>query len=154
VLVFFANSQQRSMVQIYSIALRRILTSSLVAFLIILMGSAVQAQQTTQPPCENITSPGTIVGEQHIQLGQAPDPLLEAVPAEGGTGDIRYQWMVYRQFGKMEGQWYPVLGANEATYQPGPLSKTTRYMRCASRTGCNTYLSSNEVTIQVAAMPL
>jgi hypothetical protein len=112
----------------------------------------VLAQSTvTVPACDNITNPGTIGGEQKIQIGQTPTLLLEVAPVQGINGtQVRYQWMVYQQIGQMEGQWYPILGAEQATYQPGAITKTTRYMRCASKVGCKEYLSSNEVTITVS----
>lgn len=111
---------------------------------------AVPVQSLDQlPGCLNITAPGSISGDQVIAKGEIPQIIFETAPASGGLGEIQYLWMEYIQVGNFPGQWYPILSATAASFQPGALHKTTRLMRCASRVGCNKYLESNVVTITV-----
>lgn len=105
---------------------------------------------TEKPDCVNVLSPGMIDGDQTVQPGQIPEMIGETIAPEGGSGDLRYLWMEYLQIGSFPAQWYPILSATSANYQPGPQTKTRQYMRCVSRDGCNTYLQSNVVTITVA----
>jgi hypothetical protein len=67
----------------------------------------------------------------------------------GGSGAIQYQWLQLVQIGQSAPNWVAVPGATGPTYQPGPLSETSYFMRCARRDGCTNFLESNIVTITV-----
>lgn len=110
--------------------------------------SAVQ-NNVSGLPCDSITHSGTINGDQVIHVGDIPNLLLENTPPEGGSGKIKYLWMEYLELGSMPGQWYPILSATSASYQPGPLLATRRFVRCATREGCTSWKQSNIITVAV-----
>lgn len=99
--------------------------------------------------CQNIVNPGAICCNQTICEGQTPALLTEALAPIGGSGALEYLWMEYIQIGSSPAQWYPIAGATAISYQPGPLTKTTFFMRCVRRAGCENYSESNIVTITV-----
>jgi hypothetical protein len=99
--------------------------------------------------CVNITNAGVICCSQTICEGDVPAPLTGTVPPSGGSGAIEYLWMQFIQIGQAPPQWVAIPGATGASYQPGALFETTKFMRCARREGCETYLESNIVTITV-----
>lgn len=99
-------------------------------------------------PCINVTNAGFICCDQIICEGQSPTVITGVVAPSGGSGAIEYQWL---QLVEVSGLpvWQMIPGATNSTYQPGPLFETSRYMRCARRAGCNNFLESNIITIQV-----
>ncbi len=99
--------------------------------------------------CVNILYPGTICCDQVICEGDVPALLTESTPPSGGSGALEYLWMEYIQVGPSNPAWYPIPGATSSSYQPGPLTKTSFFMRCVRRAGCNTFLETNIVTITV-----
>ena len=107
------------------------------------------ADRTPKVNCDNITFPGKISGDQLLYKGDTPEPIYELESPAGGTGELRYLWMEYLQIGSLPAQWYPILSATSATYQPGPLNSPRKFMRCVTRAGCNTWIESNTVTITV-----
>lgn len=123
---------------------------------VILSGLSISAQQifagntpVSPVPCDTLTHPGSIGGDQVIYPGNTPEMLFENTHPEGGAGAIKYLWMEYLELGSMPGQWYPILSATSASYQPGPLSSTRKFTRCATREGCNTWKQSNIITVTV-----
>lgn len=99
-------------------------------------------------PCANVTNAGFICCDQIICEGATPNTINGTVAPSGGSGDIEYQWLQLMQIGGLP-VWQPIPGATSASYHPGPLFETSRYMRCARRAGCNNYLESNIITITV-----
>ncbi len=99
--------------------------------------------------CDNVTSGGTIGSNQTICAGATPALLTSLTPPSGGTGALEYVWLKSTTgCPTMLSQAIP--GTNSATYQPGPLTVTTYYRRCARRAGCTDYIGeSNCVTIVV-----
>ena len=105
-------------------------------------------------PCPaNITDPGTIAASQVLcGPGVIPDELIEIAPATGGEGPIEYLWM----FNEVNPNdriefWTPIPNTNSPNYQPGPISRTTYFVRCVRREGC-VYLESNTLTIEVGSV--
>ena len=101
--------------------------------------------------CDNVTNAGLICCNQTICEGDTPALIYEVAPPSGGSGDIEFVWMQLIQMGPGMPAWAPIPGANQATYQPGPLFATTSFMRCARRVGCTTFLETNIVTVTVLA---
>lgn len=99
-------------------------------------------------PCINVTNAGFICCDQIICEGQTPAAITQVVAPSGGSGAIEFQWLQLVQVANLP-VWQPIPGATGATYQPGALFETSRFMRCARRAGCNNYLESNIITIQV-----
>lgn len=99
--------------------------------------------------CDNVLSAGLICCNQTICEGETPALITNLQWPSGGTGPIEYQWLQLVQMGPAPPNWVAIPGATNSTYQPGPLTQTAYYMRCARRQGCITFLESNIVTITV-----
>jgi hypothetical protein len=99
--------------------------------------------------CQNVTYPGAICCDQTICEGETPALLFENAPPVGGSGPLQYLWMEYVQVGQAPPAWVGIPGTNSPTYQPGPLTKTSYFMRCVRREGCENFKETNIVTITV-----
>ncbi|MEM7573929.1 MAG: GEVED domain-containing protein, partial [Bacteroidota bacterium] len=112
---------------------------------------------------ENLTDGGEIAADQQ---GCAPsfDPVTFTsitLPSGGTTSAaIEYQW--FQTTGDCtppttqdQGDWVEIPGANSATYDAGPVTETTCFIRCSRRAGCELYLGeSNVVTVTVSPTPV
>ncbi len=103
----------------------------------------------TQPTCSNLTSAGTITGDQNYCDPASLTGILEATPAVGGTGALEYLWM-YSDFTAdfSAGGWNTIVGATgkdlPANLIP-TLTRKTNFIRCVRRAGCGTYLEGNVI---------
>jgi hypothetical protein len=90
----------------------------------------------------NLTSGGTIGSDQNGCGTYDPAPLTSLTPASGGTGAgaIQYRW---KENGTL------IVGATADTYDPGPITATTNYLREANRIGTALWVASNTVTVTV-----
>jgi hypothetical protein len=109
---------------------------------------------------QNVTSAGIIAADQQNCGPFTPAQLTSTSPATGGLGEvIEYQWMsstvdVPNTVGNP--YWQPIAGATDLTYQPGELSQTTYFIRCARVQGCSfigATTESNKVTVAVHPVP-
>lgn len=105
--------------------------------------------------CDNVTLPGTICCNQTICEGETPALIYESLPPSGGSGALQYMWLQFISVGGAPPNWVSVPGAMSASYQPGPLFETTRFMRCVRRDGCTHWIESNyvEITVLPAGSP-
>ncbi|MEZ4967983.1 MAG: SdrD B-like domain-containing protein [Saprospiraceae bacterium] len=99
--------------------------------------------------CDNVLNAGVVCCNQTICEGDTPAMLYNVQSPSGGSGPIEYQWLQLLQMGPAPPTWVAIPGATNETYQPGPLSQTSYFMRCARREGCVTFLESNIITITV-----
>ncbi|MBK8425853.1 MAG: hypothetical protein IPL27_07750 [Lewinellaceae bacterium] len=103
--------------------------------------------------CFNITNGGTIGSNQTISSGGDPAALTNVTTPSGGSGTIEYLWLSSTTIpcppvGSTS--WQSITNSNSATYDPGPLTQSTCFMRCSRRSGCTEYDGeSNAVTITV-----
>ena len=98
--------------------------------------------------CCNVTSSGTI-GNAQTSCG-AFDPLAitSLAPASGGTNLVEYVWM-YKN-ASTGWNFQMVAGADSETYDPGFLTETTVYRRCARNQGCTSWPGeTNDITMTV-----
>jgi len=104
--------------------------------------------------CDNITDPGEIGPNQFLcGPGNDPDPIMNIETPSGGSGAIEYLWMQSTIAGPFNVQtWSVIPGATGPSYDPGPLSETTYFARCARRECCTIYLETNIVTIEVGSV--
>ncbi len=106
-----------------------------------------------RPQCDNFLGGGgeIINSDEVICTGDTPQAFINITAPSGGSGPIEYLWL----FTTTPGPWMPPAGfteipnSNSPTYQPGPLTETTTFIRCARRAGCPDYLESNVFTIEV-----
>jgi len=103
--------------------------------------------------CLNITNGGAIGSNQTISSGGDPAALTNVTTPSGGSGTIEYLWLSNTTIpcppvGSTS--WQSISNSNSATYDPGPLTQSTCFMRCSRRSGCTEYDGeSNPVTITV-----
>ncbi len=93
----------------------------------------------TTVACCNVTAGGTIGNGQSNCGPFDPAALTSVTLPSGGLGTLQYQWLkssvnVPNTVGNPH--WSPISGANGATYDPGMVTQTTYYIRCARRSGC------------------
>lgn len=102
--------------------------------------------------CDNVTSPGAIAGNQNSCGAFDPDPISSVSLPAGGSGTIEYIWLE-NSSPSLNGA-TPIAGATGPTYDPGPITTTTYYRRCARRSGCSSYVGeSNWICMEVDPGP-
>ncbi len=86
--------------------------------------------------CDNVTDAGEIAGDETGCEGYDPAPITSVELPSGGSGTIEYLWLssttecpIYLN--------QAIPGANQATFDPGPISQTTYYVRCSRRSDCD-----------------
>ena len=108
--------------------------------------------------CDNITDGGKIGSNQSGCAPFDPNEITSLVAASGGSGILEYSWLESTTSDTFPSSnpslWVPTPGATAPTYNPGPLSETTWYVRLSRRTGCTEYTGkSNVVKIEVQTPP-
>ena len=99
------------------------------------------------PTCDNVTSAGTISGDQKYCQTSELTAITELTPATGGSGAFVYLWM-YSDLSDVfdMGSWNVVPGATGPNLTKFPvITKTTFFRRCVRRAGCDHYFESNAV---------
>lgn len=103
--------------------------------------------------CRQFTHGGTIGYDQtYCKPGSIPDLILSLVDPDGGSGDIEYLWLMSEiapVFHPGNTDWKEIPLSNSPEYQPGPLDKTTYFIRCARRANCWDWVESNIITITI-----
>ena len=105
--------------------------------------------------CDNVTDGGQITGNQSL-CSPPYDPLIleNTVLPTGGSSFLEYQWVMSTTgtpYSPTNPDWTLIAGANAESYDPGPLSETTYFIRLSRRHGCLDYVGiSNMITITVS----
>lgn len=100
--------------------------------------------------CSNVTTGGTIAGNESGTCGFDPVATTSSVSASGGSGTLEYRWE------QSTDNWVTfseISGATATTYNPGVIYATTQYRRKARRRGCDTWAYSNAITKTISNMP-
>ncbi|MFM1875085.1 MAG: hypothetical protein RL266_822, partial [Bacteroidota bacterium] len=101
----------------------------------------------TGPCCDNVTNAGQIGNPQTGCSPFDPAALVSLADPSGGTGSLEYVWLQSTNGGT---NYTVISGATSSTYDPGTITQTTWYRRCARRSGCSSYVGeSNWVQITV-----
>ena len=99
--------------------------------------------------CNNVTDGGHIGYDQSGCPGFDPAPIVNVVLPSGGSGAIETMWL----FANASTGWNltQIPGANNVlSYDPGPLTETTKFRRCTRRAGCSDWNGeTNDVTITI-----
>ncbi|MCP4120334.1 MAG: hypothetical protein GY751_01125, partial [Bacteroidetes bacterium] len=93
--------------------------------------------------CDNTTDGGTIEGDETGCPNPIfdPSPILNVEFPSGGSGDLEYLWMFTTDDPTSEvAVWTPISNSNSPNYDPGAITVTTYFVRCARREGCTEYL--------------
>ena len=136
-----------------------------------IQGDGCSCQGTVvEPVCDNITFGGKIgfgtacSGSVKLCVNSDNKPLIEnCQPPTGGSGAIEYIWLknevscdgptgtVAQMLANSSAyNWKVIFNSNSPTFNPGTLTTSTCFLRCARRVGCDLYLGeSNIVRIDV-----
>jgi large repetitive protein len=99
--------------------------------------------------CSNITNGGQIGANQTGCSPFNPSALTSVSLPSGGSGNIEYVWMTWTASAGI-GSWTAIPNSNSSTYDPGNLTESTYFRRCARRSGCSSWAGeSNDVLISV-----
>jgi len=92
----------------------------------------------------NVTNGGQISGDEDpIACGPFdPSTITNAVSPSGGNGAVEYIWLASTTGCPTE-LTDQVAGADGASYDPGPITQTTYYVRCSRVLGCTVWIESN-----------
>lgn len=101
--------------------------------------------------CDNATHGGMIAGDE---VG-CPDPVFDPsiitnvqLPS-GGTGDLEYMWIYTSDDPSLPvSAWTPIPNSDAPDYDPGPITVTTWYRRCARRSGCDDFIAESNIVVK------
>ncbi|MES2519333.1 MAG: hypothetical protein V4585_14565, partial [Bacteroidota bacterium] len=99
--------------------------------------------------CDNVTAGGKIGNDQTGCSGVDPTPFVSITDPSGGTGALEIVWLKSTTSSVLttttQSQWTPITGATGLTYDSGPLTQTTYFIRCSRRAGCTDYVGEANV---------
>ncbi|MFK7981962.1 MAG: SdrD B-like domain-containing protein, partial [Saprospiraceae bacterium] len=113
----------------------------------------IDAGFVAQPdPCDNVTDGGIIEADEDPEAcGPYDATIITSVDAPtGGSGDLEYTWLASTIECPTE-LTDIIPGANSQDYDPGVLTQTTYFVRCARRVGCTVWIESDCVVKKVDA---
>lgn len=113
---------------------------------------ASQSFTFTLVDCNNVTSGGTI-GNNETICGLSFDPanIVSLTSPSGGTGTLEYVWLVSTDGGTT---YTTIPGATNDTYDPGTITQTTWYRRCARRFGCTDFAGESNWVMKELKVPV
>ncbi len=103
------------------------------------------------PDCGNYDFAGEIIGDE--AFCEAFDPMMienVSTPFVDDRLPISYQWEQSTNDGE---DWDEIVGGNRATYDPTPITVSTKYRRLVKKYSCNDWLVSNVVEKKVKPIP-
>jgi RHS repeat-associated protein len=117
---------------------------------LVLLGTMSEVKAQKWNPSHSI---GPVSGKFTYQYGQTPDQMVEIYPATivtifGGGGNLTYEWQV--NYTANEDNFVPISGANQSSYSPGALIRTTYYRRKTTRSSGD-FIFSNTVKLTVVS---
>ena len=102
-------------------------------------------------PCCNVTDGGVINGNENGCGSYDASEIGSSNLPTGGVGAIEYVWLYnLTNVPNNNGSngWVMIAGANGPTYNPGVITQTTYYLRCARRVGCNAFAGESNIIIK------
>ena len=106
---------------------------------------------TTSPPptCSNFTNGGAIGVEQSGCSPFDPAKINSISLPSGGSGNIEYIWLKSTTTSVLttatQSQWQQIAGETTECHDPGAITQTTWFIRCARRSGCTDYVGESNV---------
>ena len=101
--------------------------------------------------CDNVINGGIVEGDEFGCPSPNWDPSLitNVVLPSGGSGDLEFVW-IYTTDDPNDpfAQWTPIPNTNAPELDPGPISVTTYFRRCARRAGCTDYVGESNIVIK------
>ena len=100
--------------------------------------------------CDNVTN-GGVIGYNESHCGAYdPEPIVSVEAPSGGSGDIEYVWLSSTEGCPWDAS-QAIPNSNSPTWDPGEITQTTWFLRCARRVGCDTFIESNCVMKEVVS---
>ena len=112
--------------------------------------------------CKNVLLGGSIRRDETL-CGPSGDPMIitNYTFPTGGMGPIEYLWLksdITMDYYPGHPDWMEIPNSNAPDYDPGVITKTTYYIRCSRRKGCNSYPGETNIItktiIDCAANPM
>ncbi|GAB4246899.1 MAG: hypothetical protein Kow0027_08270 [Saprospiraceae bacterium] len=103
--------------------------------------------------CDNVINGGVVEGNEFGCPNPDWDPSLitNVVLPTGGTGDLEFVWIFTTDDPTDPfAQWTPIPNTNAPEFDPGPISVTTYFRRCARRSGCTDYVGESNIIMKEA----
>ncbi|MCB0762673.1 MAG: hypothetical protein KDC12_14185, partial [Flavobacteriales bacterium] len=91
--------------------------------------------------CDNVTNAGSICCDQAGCAPFDPSEITSSQLPSGGSGALEYVWLSNTTGPNTAGA--TTINHNSATYNPGALTQTTWFRRCARRAGCTDYVGES-----------
>ena len=98
--------------------------------------------------CDNVTDGGEIEANETLcPDNDDPAEMTSVILPSGGSGALEYVWLMNTQTSNPPpaAGWTVIPNSDAPTYDPGSISQTTWYIRCARRNGCTEYLGESNV---------
>jgi hypothetical protein len=109
--------------------------------------------------CDNVTQGGEITGNEDLcGIGADPSVIANLIDPSGGFGVFEYLWLqssipIYN--GQGDPNWDMIPNSNAPFYNPGPITQTTYYIRCARRECCEDFPGESNIVVKtVKQVPL
>ncbi len=118
-----------------------------------LMSASANSTHKTCEACDNVVNGGTIAADEFGCPNPTWDPsmMTSVTLPTGGTGTLEFLWIFTTSDPTSPlTQWTPIAGTNSPTYDPGLLSVTTYFRRCARRSGCTDYIGESNIVTKEA----
>ncbi|MEL6865223.1 MAG: SprB repeat-containing protein, partial [Bacteroidota bacterium] len=122
-------------------------TKSLSIRLSLLLGLLLNWSTTglALPNCNNVNNGGEI-GPYEVVCGAFdPAPIQSIQDPSGGSGTLEIVWLTSTDPELPRQQWTVIDGAHGLSYDPGPISQTTYFLRCSRRAGCDNYIGESNI---------
>ncbi len=129
--------------------------SILFAMVLLPLANALASSPTIHPinACDNVVNGGTIAANEFGCPNPTWDPsvITNLTLPTGGTGTLEFLWIFTTNDPNSPiSQWTPIPNSNSPNYDPGPISVTTYYRRCARRSGCFEYVGETNIIVKEA----
>jgi len=99
--------------------------------------------------CKNILLGGTVEQDETVCSSNANPSIITNVSfPTGGMGQIEYLWLksdITPNYFPGSPNWEQIPNSNSPDYDPGIITKTTWYIRCARRVGCDSYPGESNI---------
>ena len=101
--------------------------------------------------CDNATDGGLISGDETgcPALGYDPAPILSVEAPSGGSGTLEIVWIFTTLDPNLpSSEWDHIPNSNSLEYDPGPITQTTWFRRCARRAGCTAFVAESNIVVK------
>jgi len=102
--------------------------------------------------CDNLLTGGTIGADEEICLPNGdPELIFNTSYPTGGSGAIEYLWLTSNKpiYTPDDPDWVEIPDSDNEFFDPESIFRSTYFVRCARRKGCNNYPGETKPSIQL-----